>query len=66
VNIIQRTNALLETFEQIKCAIVLRENWTIENGFLTPSLKIKRNEIEAIYLKQYPEWYYSGKPVVWL
>lgn len=66
VNIIQRTNALLETFEQIKCAIVLRENWTIENGFLTPSLKIKRNEIEAIYLKRYQEWYYSGKPVVWL
>jgi long-chain acyl-CoA synthetase len=63
--IIQKVNATLESYEHLKTAIVLKQDWTIENGLLTPSMKVKRNEIEKIYLPKYPAWYYENKPVIW-
>jgi long-chain acyl-CoA synthetase len=32
-------NPLLENFERLEKAVIMRENWTIENGLMTPSLK---------------------------
>jgi long-chain acyl-CoA synthetase len=32
---------------------------------ITPSLKVKRNEIEKFHLPKYPEWYDKPGIVVW-
>lgn len=58
-------NPMLETYEALKKIIILREDWTIENGLMTPTLKIKRNEIEKIYLPRYKEWYLMEAAVIW-
>ncbi len=58
-------NPLLEPFERIEKAVVLEEEWTIENGLMTPSLKVKRNEVEKIHLPNYPNWYSQEGSVVW-
>jgi long-chain acyl-CoA synthetase len=58
-------NPVLEPFERIEKAVILTEEWTIENGLLTPSLKIKRNEVEKIHLPKYPHWYKQRDVVVW-
>lgn len=58
-------NPTLEPFERLEKAIILNGEWTIENGLLTPSLKIKRNEVEKIHLPKYPTWYKEGSLVVW-
>ena len=39
-------NKNLDTHERIAHIIILPEAWTVENGILTPSLKVKRNEVE--------------------
>lgn len=38
-------NSELASFEQIKKLLVVREDFTVENGLLTPTLKVKRNEV---------------------
>jgi long-chain acyl-CoA synthetase len=62
---IASVNGQLEAYEQLKTAVVMREDWTIENGLLTPTLKVRRNEVEKIYLPHYSKWYLQQGTVVW-
>lgn len=45
----QAINATLEAHEEIAKVIVVRDTWTIDNGIMTPTMKVKRNEVEARY-----------------
>jgi long-chain acyl-CoA synthetase len=58
-------NKQLESYEQIEKAIIIKEPWTIENGLMTPSMKVKRNEIEKIFISRYPMWYRQKDTVIW-
>ena len=58
-------NPSLEKFEKIEKMVIMKENWTIANNMITPSLKVKRNEIEKIHLPKYPAWYDKPGTVVW-
>jgi len=64
-NLMTEINTRLESYERLTKAVVMKSDWTIENGLLTPTLKIKRNEIERLKLPQYPEWYRTPGTVVW-
>lgn len=44
-------NIHLSKWEKIAGVIVCKENWTSENGFLTPTLKMKRNAIHKHYVE---------------
>ncbi|MBT6699880.1 MAG: AMP-binding protein [Flavobacteriales bacterium] len=57
-------NPKLEKHEKIHNIIIVKEEWTIENNLLTPTMKIKRNAIEKIYRINYQEWYDSSKRIV--
>ena len=50
-------NAKLDAHEQLEKLIVMREEWTVDNGLLTPTLKLKRQAIEARYGPQVDGWY---------
>lgn len=62
--LIQRINARLNSYEQIKKVIVMRDDWTVENGLMTPTLKVKRNEVEKIHCSHYERWYTAEAFVV--
>jgi len=47
-----KVNAELEKHAHIGAVITTNEHWTIENGLLTPTMKIKRDEIEARFGEQ--------------
>jgi long-chain acyl-CoA synthetase len=64
-NQISAVNAELESYEQLAKVIIVKEPWTIENGLMTPSMKVKRNEIEKIFLSRYPQWYKQKGVVIW-
>lgn len=58
-------NQALADYEQLKMIVVAPEPWTIENGFLTPTMKIRRNRIEAAVDAQVQAWYAGQGAVLW-
>lgn len=62
---IEQVNQHLESYEKLETAVIMKEDWTIENGLMTPTLKVKRNEVEKIFLPNYPKWYNEEGLVVW-
>ena len=54
---VQGVNASLASFESIKKFEILSDSWSIENGALTPSLKVKRKFLEAKYAPLLKEIY---------
>ncbi|WP_322033883.1 AMP-binding protein [Paraburkholderia sp. J76] len=49
-------NATLEDHEKLDFFVVVDERWATENGFLTPTLKIRRAVIEERYLPVAHAW----------
>lgn len=45
----EAVNGPLEDHEKIAKAIVVKDSWTIDNGIMTPTMKVKRNEVEKRY-----------------
>jgi len=54
--IIKRINSEVETHEQIKGVLMIKEPWSIANGVLTPTLKIKRHVLEKKYHEIGQNW----------
>ena len=50
-------NQKLDGHEKIHNFVVVREEWTVENKLLTPTMKIKRNAVEKLYSSNYRNWY---------
>ena len=62
---LDRTNAALDPHEQLEKIVVTKDTWTIENGMLTPTMKLKRATIEARYAPRVDGWYAERARVLW-
>ncbi len=63
---LQEVNPALESYEKLEKVVVMQGDWTVENGLITPTLKVKRNEVEKIHLPKYPTWYHTQPgTVIW-
>ncbi|MFN0182570.1 MAG: AMP-binding protein, partial [Aquabacterium sp.] len=58
-------NAQLDPHERLDFVAVVSEQWTVESGFVTPTLKLKRNVIEKHYGDHFQAWAGQRKAVVW-
>ena len=58
-------NDKLDPHEQLDCVVVVTEPWSVDNGFITPTFKVKRNRIEEVYGPKYETWAGSRKKVIW-
>lgn len=58
-------NPLLEHHEKLEKAVIMKETWSIENGLLTPTMKVKRNQVEKIHQAFYPNWFEEKGKVIW-
>ncbi len=61
---LDRINPGLEAYEKIAKVVVMKEDWTVDNGLMTPTLKVKRNRVEAIHMSMYPEWFKEEDRIV--
>jgi long-subunit acyl-CoA synthetase (AMP-forming) len=46
---LHEVNVTLESHAVIDCLVVMKDEWTVDNGFLTPTLKVKRHNLEEHY-----------------
>jgi long-subunit acyl-CoA synthetase (AMP-forming) len=62
---LKKVNSRLGHHELVQFFAVVKDRWTIENGFLTPTLKVKRAVVEAAYDSPSTEWHESGETIIW-
>jgi len=58
-------NPKIEAHERLQCVVIVSDEWSPENGYLTPTQKIKRAVIEEFYGENFDDWYAKKQPVVW-
>jgi long-chain acyl-CoA synthetase len=58
-------NPRLDPHEQLAFIAVAKEPWTIDSGVLTPTMKVKRGEVEERYSPMLEAWYGSKARVLW-
>lgn len=61
---LQSVNDSLAAFTRISTVVVVREVWEVENGFLTPTLKVRRQTVEKHYGPSYQEWHEDKEVVI--
>ena len=63
--LLKQVNQEVEAFERLQFLTVVKDPWLIENGFLTPTMKMKRSMLEDTYGPKMDDWYAAGQKVVW-
>jgi long-chain acyl-CoA synthetase len=59
-------NPSLDGHERLDFLAIVKDDWLPENGFLTPTQKIKRSFIEGTYAGNVDGWYEEKKKVIWV
>ena len=62
--LLARVNEEVDPHERLAFAVVVAEPWTIENGLLTPTLKIRRAVLERHYEPQVEGWFGARQSVI--
>ena len=62
---LQEVNQTLEKHERLKRLIIMKDEWTVDNNLLTPTLKVKRNILEKSKSPHYEKWYHDSNTIVW-
>ena len=57
-------NKTLESYQKISTIVVVKEAWSVENGCLTPTLKVKRNMVNQQYQDNLEGWHAATETVV--
>ena len=56
-NVIEKINKKLTLLEKIKRIQLIDENFSIENGLITPTIKVKRKKVTEKYKNQLEKLY---------
>lgn len=62
---LHNVNTKLASYEKISHVFVCKNNWTPENGLLTPTLKVKRPAVEDIHQIILEKVVDNRNPIVW-
>lgn len=65
LNTVNKLNATRAKFEHVSTLVIHNEQWTDQNGFLTPTLKVKRTELDKAFGGQYLHWHEAPDKVIW-
>jgi long-chain acyl-CoA synthetase len=63
--ILAELNPSLDPHERLQFLAITKEPWLVENGLLTPTMKVKRGIIEETFGPVSESWYESNVDVVW-
>ena len=62
---LKTVNPKFDPHEHLQFLVIVKDDWLPENGFLTPTQKIKRSTIEETYAPNVDGWYAAKTKVIW-
>jgi long-chain acyl-CoA synthetase len=62
---LESVNQTLDPHERLACLVMVAEPWTVENDLITPTFKVKRNRIDAVFTEHFERWLAQRRPIVW-
>jgi long-chain acyl-CoA synthetase len=63
-DLLNAVNGQVEAHERLALIALVNDHWTIDSGFVTPTLKLKRTPLEAYYGQLIPGWLQRGPRVI--
>ncbi len=63
-SLLVEVNQRIEAYEHLAFLSVVRDDWTVDNGMLTPTMKVKRSLIEDAYRAREDAWYAEKRKVL--
>lgn len=63
--LLREVNKTVDPHESLGFMVVVNDQWGMENNFLTPTMKLKRNIVEETYKPYLNDWYQRREPVIW-
>ncbi|MDM8349886.1 AMP-binding protein [Pseudomonas sp. sp1636] len=64
-SLLEQVNQALDKHERVQRLVLVKDVWAVDNGFLTPTLKIKRTVVEGTYGPYFADWVERGETVLW-
>lgn len=64
-DLMTQINGSVDPHEKLRFIAVVDGEWTMDNDFLTPTLKLKRNVVEDAYSHKIDDWYSAGESIIW-
>ena len=61
---LEKVNSQLAGYKKISTIIIVKDTWTVENRLTTPTLKIKRNNVDKMYEGNYSNWHQDEANVI--
>jgi|TARA_B110000977_G_scaffold6093_1_gene8565 long-chain acyl-CoA synthetase len=61
----ESVNTVLDKHENISCLVVISDQWTVETGIMTPTLKVKRGKLDEVYTPHFQEWLRQSERAHW-
>ncbi len=61
---LEHANSKLPGYSQVATIVIMQDEWSSANGFLTPTLKVKRNILDKHYLSKYESWCNQPESVI--
>ena len=62
--LLKRINDRVADYEQLKMIVIAKEPFSIENGMLTPMMKVRRRDVVARFKDRLDALYARGAPAV--
>ncbi len=63
--VMAEVNNSVDPHEALQFMVVVKDVWGMDNDFLTPTMKIKRNIVEDVYKPHIDGWYASKQKIIW-
>ena len=66
LNTLTELNKDLANYERVSTIIIDSKTWNTENALLTPTLKVRRGEIDKQFRANFLNWHESKNQILWL
>ena len=64
-NKLSSVNSKAFNYLRVSTIVICKDEWTPQNEILTPTMKIKRGNVDKMYMDKYDEWHHSDKKIIW-